>query len=90
MNAHYQNVNTLIAIIMEIGIVLTGKGGMMMVDQEKVIKGLEHCCDPDMCNEECPYYKDYDEVSDCTSKLVGDALELLKRVLRWWEKRDDE
>ena len=49
-----------------------------MVDRQKINKGLEHCCDPDMCNEDCPYYKEYEEVKDCTSHLAGDALELLK------------
>ena len=49
-----------------------------MVDRDKVIKGLEHCCDPDKCDAGCPYYKDYDDVYDCMSKVAGDALELLK------------
>ena len=49
-----------------------------LMDREKVIKGLEHCSDPDMCNADCPYYKDYDDVYDCMSKLSGDVLELLK------------
>jgi hypothetical protein len=58
--------------------VLTAKGGMTMVDREKILRGLEHCCDPDKCDAGCPYYKDYDDVYDCMSKIAGDALELLK------------
>lgn len=50
----------------------------MMVDREKVLRGLEHCCDPDRCDAGCPYYKDYDDVYECMSKLAGDALSLLQ------------
>ena len=57
-----------------------------MKDRPKVIKGLEHCCDPDKCDAGCPYYKDYDDVYDCMSKIAGDALELVKEQ----EKRINE
>ena len=49
-----------------------------MNDREKVIRGLEHCSDPFMCDGNCPYYTAGDEISECTCYLAGDAMELLK------------
>ena len=58
---------------MMIGSALTEKGGMMMVDREKVIKGLE--CHAGLCSESCPYYN----ITDfCFEELCMDAIELLK------------
>lgn len=56
---------------------LTGKGKQIMLNREKVIKGLEHCDFgvSDTCYEkECPYYQSH----DCTDELKNDILVLLK------------
>ena len=45
-----------------------------MTDREKVIKGLEHCGQPTVCDG-CPYDS---EVGGCFTKLKEDALALLK------------
>ena len=56
---------------------LTGKGKQIMLDIEKVIKGLEHCDfgGSGTCYEkECPYYQRH----DCTDELKNHILFLLK------------
>ena len=48
-----------------------------MADREKVIKGITHhklgLCD--MSGKICPYWE---EEADCTKKMLGDALALVK------------
>ena len=58
-----------------IGSVLTEKGGMMMSDREKVIKGLEECTGNGNCTK-CQYRKEKQALS--CKKLLADALELIK------------
>ena len=56
---------------------LTGKGKQIMIDRQKVIKGLEHCDigGSGPCYEnDCPYYQSH----DCTDELKNDILVLLK------------
>jgi hypothetical protein len=66
-------------------------GGTIMVDREKVIKGLTLCnCLSDLCYEhDCPYYNGVQEIcgaiedvgyssDDCKEKLHTDAIALLK------------
>ena len=57
-----------------------------MIDQEKVIKGLE-CCTKKLCiykatEKECPYWElsgaYEDAFEDCTTEMAKDALALLK------------
>ena len=59
----------------------------MMIDREKVIKGLVCCCQRKVCIyddtlKECPYWelcgKHEDAFEDCTSALAQDAIALLK------------
>ena len=49
----------------------------MMIDREKVLKGLDCCSDLARC-EECPYDQHALFIAECTSALAKDALELLK------------
>ena len=54
-----------------------------MADREKVIKGLECCCEhiEGMNCDHCPYDEEQTEIgqiNQCTSALSYDALELLK------------
>lgn len=54
-----------------------------MPDREKVIKGLECCCEhiKGMNCDHCPYDEEQTEIgqiNQCTSALAYDALELLK------------
>ena len=51
-----------------------------MTDREKVVKGLECCMiNPDMCDRtNCPYAGKSDESDYCDTKLIKDALALLK------------
>ena len=58
--------------------VVQGKGGMMMIDCEKVIKGLNCCSGSDPCANNCPYYDNCGKNYSCTSNLAKDALALLK------------
>ena len=61
------------------------QGMRMMIDREKVKKGLE-CCkqctndNPFMKCSECPYNEISESVQDCRAVLSADALELLKEV----------
>ena len=50
------------------------------MDREKVIKGLECCCEhiKGMNCDNCPYDEEQTEINQCTSALAYDALELLK------------
>lgn len=62
--------------MIQIGSALTEKGGIVVPDREKVIKGLELCeiGSGDRCYEtECPYYG-----QECTESLKNDIFELLK------------
>ena len=46
---------------------------------EKVVKGLGCCLNGNVCNEICPYSEFYyDNISECTGRLMKDAIELLK------------
>ena len=46
---------------------------------EKVMKGIGCCLNGNVCNEICPYSEFYyDNISECTGKLMEDAFELLK------------
>ena len=47
-----------------------------MADREKVLKELEYCKEYFSCCSKCPYWQ---EKGLCTSHLVRDALELLKK-----------
>ena len=60
-----------------IGSVLTEKGGMVMDERDKVIKGFEYCdlgASGTCYEKECPYYQSH----DCTDELKNDILDLLK------------
>jgi len=60
-----------------IGFALVGKGGMMMVDREKVIKGLE-CCKEACATGGCPYWNGSITDGSCMLKLHADVRSLLK------------
>lgn len=49
-----------------------------MTDMEKAIKGLEICKNPHGRCAECPYDDGEVDFTNCTSKLCGDALAMLK------------
>ena len=53
-----------------------------MADMEKVIKGLEHCSNKSLCNDDCPYSSILRDpnlgIDECMTQLAHDALELLK------------
>ena len=49
-----------------------------MADMEKVIKGLKCCCGTGMCFHGCPYYDASKKITECTSRLALEALDLLK------------
>ena len=49
-----------------------------MADREKVIKGLKCCCGTGMCFDGCPYYDASEKITECTSQLALEALDLLK------------
>lgn len=51
----------------------------IMIDREKVQKGLECCGGTGMCFHGCPYHEVSPNVEGCTSQLASDALELLKK-----------
>lgn len=61
-----------------IGSALMGKGWMVMADREKVIKGLKCCCGTGMCFHGCPYHDVSEKITECTSQLALEALDLLK------------
>ena len=51
----------------------------MMVDREKVIKGLECCTNGEVCMSDCPYFKDFPMTDGrCITIVQADALALLK------------
>lgn len=45
-----------------------------MIDREKVIKGLECCSHLGYCENQCPYFVEF----NCIELMSADALELLK------------
>lgn len=64
----------------------------MMIDCEKVIKGLNCCSGSDSCANSCPYYDNCGNNYSCTSNLAKDALALLKeqetKTGKWIEQTD--
>lgn len=53
---------------------------MKLIDREKVvIKGLECCTEPSRKCSECPYVGEGKIISYCATRLIKDALELLKQ-----------
>ena len=68
--------NLVCSTLMMTGSALTEKGGMAMLERQKVIKGLNCCAHIDGIN--CIYCP-YDNTSeDCTALMSMDALALLK------------
>lgn len=62
--------------LLAIGSALMGKGGMMMADREKVIKGLHCCAHTDRTN--CVYCPYDITTEDCTALMSMDVLDLMK------------
>lgn len=62
-----------------------------MIDRENVLKWLEICGENDGCSDDCPY-GDEGATFNCRSKLMADAIALLKeqepRILDWDEIRN--
>ena len=46
---------------------------------EQTIKAFEYCMNQNECSSCCPYDDDEDTNEGCTSKLVEDVLDLIKR-----------
>ena len=58
-----------------------------MADIEEVIKGLEHCAQgPVGCQRDCPYIT----YNYCRTRVVKDALELLKEQQKTIERLEYE
>ena len=71
------------------GSVLTEKGERTMPDRAKVIKGLKCCCGTDMCFYRCPYHDASKKITECTSQLALEALDLLKEQEEQIKNRDE-
>jgi len=60
-----------------------------MIDRKKVIKGLKCCCDTGMCFHGCPYHNASKKITECTSQLALEALDLLKEQWEQIKNRDE-
>jgi len=60
-----------------------------MIDRKKVIKGMKCCYDTGMCFHGCPYYNASKKITECTSQLALEALDLLKEQGEQIKNRDE-
>lgn len=58
----------------------------LVIDAEKVKKGLECCMTPETCDIECPYMTEFYGYS-CNQAVCGDALELIREMEQQLKER---
>ena len=87
--ANVQTMNFIHGIQQMTGFAGTGKGGMAMIDGEKVVNAFVLCRVNEECSANCSYWDDCASAKKCTKKLATDVYSLLKEQEEQIKNRDE-